>query len=322
MCTVPLPPGVNPIAVKYIISYHIISSHIHMHTTLPYCTTAEADVYLGSNWTPCYKNSPRILNISVRSRWTVSLTLHLTDRRFRGSRCPMDRMVAGPDGWFGPCWLEVDISGTEWGSVSGLCEHGNGSLDEAKGNFLNTQMMIIFWRSRCCVVRRSWVQNVLSQLYREIVPSFMFCWPCISIYACNETNLMHYLSSVYSVTIPLHVSGLLVAHHQEVKMYICNKWYVLYVLVDSQLPADSQLKRTSWFHYMHASYFLFRRRCSYYVEMKLKCKDLVHSFTCGGDLPLCYQTSVAVLRLFADKVFISMADSHFHIVGYSCLCTS
>jgi hypothetical protein len=35
-------------------------------------------------------------------------------------------------------------------------------------------------------------------------------------YACNETNLMHYLSLVYSVTIPLHVSGLLVAHHQEV----------------------------------------------------------------------------------------------------------
>jgi hypothetical protein len=34
----------------------------------------------------------------------------------------------------------------------------------------------------------------------------------ISIYAaCNETNLMHCLSSVYSVTIPLHVSGLLVA---------------------------------------------------------------------------------------------------------------
>jgi hypothetical protein len=31
------------------------------------------------------------------------------------------------------------------------------------------------------------------------------------IYECNETNLMHYLSSVYSVTIPLHVSGLLVA---------------------------------------------------------------------------------------------------------------
>jgi hypothetical protein len=63
----------------------------------------------------------------------------------------------------------------------------------------------------------------------------MFCWPCISIYACNETNLLHYLSSVYSVTIPLHVSGLLVAHHQEVAMYLCKKLYVLYDLVDCQL---------------------------------------------------------------------------------------
>jgi hypothetical protein len=53
--------------------------------------------------------------------------------------------------------------------------------------------------------------------------------------ACNETNLMHYLSSVYSVTIPLHVSGLLVAHHQEVTMYICDRLYLLYVLVDCQL---------------------------------------------------------------------------------------
>jgi hypothetical protein len=37
---------------------------------------------------------------------------------------------------------------------------------------------------------------------------------------------MHYLSSVY-----LHVSALLVAHHQEVAMYICDNWYVLYILV-------------------------------------------------------------------------------------------
>jgi hypothetical protein len=56
-------------------------------------------------------------------------------------------------------------------------------------------------------------------------------------HACNETNLMHYLSSVYSVTIPLHVSDLLVAHHQEVTFYICNKWYVLYVLADCQLAS-------------------------------------------------------------------------------------
>jgi hypothetical protein len=57
------------------------------------------------------------------------------------------------------------------------------------------------------------------------------------ITACNETDLMHFVSSVYSVTTPLHISGLLVAHHQGVTIYtcICNKWYVLYVLVDCQL---------------------------------------------------------------------------------------
>jgi len=31
-----------------------------------------------------------------------------------------------------------------------------------------------------------------------------------------ETNLMHYLSSVYIVSQPLHVSGIFVANHQEV----------------------------------------------------------------------------------------------------------
>jgi len=43
-------------------------------------------------------------------------------------------MMAGPDGWFGPCGLKVDFTGTEWESVTGLCEHGDGSLDEAKDN--------------------------------------------------------------------------------------------------------------------------------------------------------------------------------------------
>jgi hypothetical protein len=72
---------------------------------------------------------------------------------------------------------------------------------------------------------------------------------CISIYACNETNLMHYLPSVYAFTIQTHVLGLLVAHHQEVKMYICNNCYVFDVLVDCTWssiptrPADSQIRR-------------------------------------------------------------------------------
>jgi hypothetical protein len=51
----------------------------------------------------------------------------------------------------------------------------------------------------------------------------------VQLLACNETDLMHYLSSDNLVTIPLHVSGLVVAHHQEVTMYICDNWYVLYV---------------------------------------------------------------------------------------------
>jgi hypothetical protein len=45
---------------------------------------------------------------------------------------------------------------------------------------------------------------------------------------------MHYLSYVYSVTIPVHVWSLLVAHYQELAMYVCDNWYVLYVLVDNR----------------------------------------------------------------------------------------
>jgi hypothetical protein len=32
----------------------------------------------------------------------------------------------------------------------------------------------------------------------------------------KKTNLMHYLFSVYFVSQPVHVSGIFVAHHQEV----------------------------------------------------------------------------------------------------------
>jgi hypothetical protein len=43
-------------------------------------------------------------------------------------------------------------------------------------------------------------------------------WLLELVDACNETNLKRYLSSIYSVTIPLHVSGLLAAQHQNVAM--------------------------------------------------------------------------------------------------------
>jgi hypothetical protein len=68
------------------------------------------------------------------------------------------------------------------------------------------------WRTLYCL-------NVTRLKYNQ--QNFIFCWLCISIHTrtCNETNLMNYLSSVYSLTTPANGSGLLVAHHQEV-MYI------------------------------------------------------------------------------------------------------
>jgi hypothetical protein len=62
---------------------------------------------------------------------------------------------------------------------------------------------------------------------------------------------MHYLSSIYSVIIPLHVSGLLFAHHQEVTMYICDSWYVLYILVDCRWTRRQSTKTYNTYHLLH-----------------------------------------------------------------------
>jgi hypothetical protein len=67
----------------------------------------------------------------------------------------------------------------------------------------------------CYVCYCSLIVGVWLQIVRHVDGETKIC-------ACNETKRMHYLSSIYSVTIPLHVWGLLVAHHQEVTMYICN----------------------------------------------------------------------------------------------------
>jgi hypothetical protein len=50
----------------------------------------------------------------------------------------------------------------------------------------------------------------------------------------NERVMKPTWSTIYLQFIELNllsVSGLLVAHRQEVAMYICDSWYVLYVLV-------------------------------------------------------------------------------------------
>ena len=53
--------------------------------------------------------------------------------------------------------------------------------------------------------------------YREMY-FFMFCWPriLILVHPCNENQPDALLSTVYFVNQPLHVSGIFVAHHQEV----------------------------------------------------------------------------------------------------------
>jgi hypothetical protein len=68
---------------------------------------------------------------------------------------------------------------------------------------------------------------------------------------------MHYLSSVYSVTIPLHVSGLLVAHHQEVwaRRQQLRRTTRTNCHIYTLLPPDDGLNKLkinsalSWFHY-------------------------------------------------------------------------
>jgi len=68
-----------------------------------------------------------------------------------------------------------------------------------------------------------------------------------------KTNLIHYLSSVYFVSQPLHVLGIFVAHHQEV--YCIYTRTTIGTCSSFQLtvcwpgwdgtPIDSQLKSTT-----------------------------------------------------------------------------
>ena len=91
----------------------------------------------------------------------------------------------------------------------------------------------------------SYSRQTVSGLYRSVAVSYGNC-KCYRVLCFVErasryirvmkTNLMPYLSSVYFVSPPLHVSGISVAHHQEayyiyIYIYIYthtyNNWYVL-----------------------------------------------------------------------------------------------
>jgi hypothetical protein len=55
-----------------------------------------------------------------------------------------------------------------------------------------------------------------------------------------KTNLIHYLSLIYFVNQPLHVSDMFIAHHQEV-FTVCV-WHLVSVI----LLGDWLLTRSGW----------------------------------------------------------------------------
>jgi hypothetical protein len=58
--------------------------------------------------------------------------------------------------------------------------------------------------------------NVNTHNQENFKSYFMFVDHASRYMRVMKTNLMHYLSSVYFVSQPLHVSGIFVAHYQEV----------------------------------------------------------------------------------------------------------
>jgi hypothetical protein len=66
--------------------------------------------------------------------------------------------------------------------------------------------------------RKSWeaVSPLVSQQHRAFYRPkvFMFCWPCIIVYQCNETNVMPFLFSLLRIK-GLYMIRALLAHPQE-----------------------------------------------------------------------------------------------------------
>ena len=61
-----------------------------------------------------------------------------------------------------------------------------------------------------------------------------------------KTNSMHYLSSVYFVSQPLHVSGIFVAHHQEANRQSTKKHNTYQLLYIYSIPPDDVFLMIGW----------------------------------------------------------------------------
>jgi hypothetical protein len=79
-----------------------------------------------------------------------------------------------------------------------VCRHLNEfTNDNIVTKYFNAECRAVAWSTEFQHISR---MDLFVELYIYVI----------------ENNLMHYLSSVYFVISPLHVSGIFVAHHQEI----------------------------------------------------------------------------------------------------------
>jgi hypothetical protein len=74
--------------------------------------------------------------------------------------------------------------------------------------------------------------NMFISLYRL----FQLVWQCYNFIFVMKINLMHYLSLIYFIKHPLNVSGVFIAHHQEVFTVYVQQLVRVIRLGDWQLP--------------------------------------------------------------------------------------
>ena len=68
------------------------------------------------------------------------------------------------------------------------------------------------------------------------------------IYVIKTNLILHYLSSVYFVSQPLHVSGIFVAHHHGYTVYIQQ---LVRVVLLSRLPVGQQTVVYAYIQYTY-----------------------------------------------------------------------
>jgi hypothetical protein len=97
-----------------------------------------------------------------------------------------------------------------------------------------TQTLFLFAEHICVILWQRHIAVCLSDSKYFIVRS-------ANRARCHQPDALF----IFCLFIPLHVSALLVAHHQEVPIYVCASWYVLYVSVDCQLAIQTCWQSTS-----------------------------------------------------------------------------